>query len=398
MTQGPRGILALLLLGAIAACDRDPADAPAPSGRTWSTPPLEPASESLIARRLPRVVYRGGRFLRNPRIVTITFAGDDPALVSRLEQFGDTITHSAWWREVVDSYCVKPDDCIGEGRPGLHVRLDESLPADVRDTDVAARVEREATSGRFGPLDADTLLLVYLPEGVRFADAFVPRYCAGGPRAVHRALRLEDATVPYSVLPRCSDEAELTATASHEILEATTNPDPMSRGFAFEQDSTSLAFIQSGVEPVDPCGLVTMDGHWTHAAGFVVQRAWSNRAASLGHDPCVPARAGRPFVALVPREPVVRLTEEGESKTITVEAAADQEVPPWAVSAFDLTGYQDHDPYVEVSLDEPTVAAGQTAKLTITLRRRNARRQSVVGLVSTLGVHSYMWPVAVVMR
>lgn len=390
-------MLVFLLVGGIAACRPGPADAPAPSGRTWPTPPLESASESLIAQRLPRVVYRGGPFLRNPRIVTLTFAGDDPALTSRLEQFANTVTRSAWWREVVDSYCAEPDDCIGEGQPGMHVRLDEALPAQVRDVDVAAIVKREAEAGRLGSLDVNTLLLVYLPPGVQLSDAFTPRYCGGGPRAVHRALRLDGATVPYSILPRCSDEAELTATASHEILEATTNPDPMSRGFAFVPDANALAFTASGVEPVDPCGLITMDGHWTHANGFVVQRAWSNRAASLGRDPCVPTRAARPFVALVPREPVVRLTEEGQTATVALDAAADGEVPAWAASAFDLTGYQDRKRYVDLSLEPPTIAVGQTARLTITLRARNARKRSEVGIVSTLGVHSYLWPLTVIM-
>jgi hypothetical protein len=171
----------------------------------------------------------------------------------------------------------------------------------------------------------------------------------------------------------------------------------MARGFAFVPDGNALAFTASGVEPVDPCGLITMDGHWTFADGFVVQRAWSNRAASLGRDPCVPTRAGRPFVALVPREPVVRLTEEGRTATVALDAAADREVPAWAASAFDLTGYQDRKRYVDLSLAPATIAAGETAQLTITLRGRNARKRSEVGIVSTLGVHSYLWPLTVIM-
>jgi hypothetical protein len=100
----------------------------------------------------------------------------------------------------------------------------------------------------------------------------------------------------------------------------------------------------------------------------------------------------------VPRQPVVRLTQAGESATVMLDAAAERAVPAWAVAAFDLTGFQDGAPCVEVSLDRASVAAGHTAKLTITVRKRNARRLCVVGVVSTLGVHSYMWPVAVVMR
>jgi hypothetical protein len=81
-------------------------------------------------------------------------------------------------------------------------------------------------------------------------------------------------------MPRCSGEAELTAAASHEIVEATTNPDPARRGFAFVQSSLNLGFTAAGVEPADPCGLITMDRHWMSESGFTVQRAWSNRAAA----------------------------------------------------------------------------------------------------------------------
>lgn len=140
-----------------------------------------------------------------------------------------------------------------------------------------------------------------------------------------------------------------------------------------------------------------MNNHRTLESGFVVQRAWSNRAASLGRDPCVPSRAGA-YVALVPRQPVVRLANKGDSATITLDAAADRPVPAWAVSALDLTGRQDGEGCVEVSLDKYVVAAGQTAKLTVTLRKRSARRLCVVGIVSRLGDQSYLWPVAVVTR
>jgi hypothetical protein len=47
---------------------------------------------------------------------------------------------------------------------------------------------------------------------------------------------------------------------------------------------------------------------------------------------------------------------------------------------------------------EGRMAAGQTANLTITVRKSNARGLCVVGVVSTIGDRSYMWPVAVIMR
>jgi hypothetical protein len=382
---------------ATAACRHDP---PAPrkaiAGRSWTTPPIEAADGGLIAQRLPRVVNRGGPFIRNPRIVTITFTRDEPQVVAKVEQFGDTITQTSWWREVVDSYCAKPDDCIGEAQPGPHVRLGDALPSSMQEIDVDKLLEREAKAGRFGPLDPNTLLLLYLPKGVTL-EGLSSKYCAGGPRAFHRSIEVENQNVAFAALPRCGDEAELTATASHELVEAVTNPNPSSRGFAFERSSANLGFLAAGLEPVDPCGLITMDSHWIPEAGFVVQQAWSNRAAALGRDPCVPSRPDRPYLALVPRESTVRLNKEGASATIALDARSDRPVPKWAISALDLTGYRDHAEYVDLSLDKSTIESGQSATLTITVRMLG-KSETVVGAVSTLGVTSHMWPIAIVMR
>lgn len=162
--------------------------------------------------------------------------------------------------------------------------------------------------------------------------------------------------------------------------------------------SANLGFTAAGIEPVDPCGLLTMDHHRTVESGFVVERAWSNRTASLGRDPCMPSRLDRVYVALVPRQPTVRLTKEGESMTITLEAAADRRVRGWTVSAFDLTGYRDREQCFDLKLDRTTVSAAATANLTITLQKPNTRRPCLVGVVSTLDGHSYTWPVAVIIR
>ena len=385
-----RALVVLALVAASRAGSAGHLVAPAMS------PQSAPASNTeLLAQRLPRVVYRGGPFLRHPRIVTITFAADDAGLVARLEQFGDTIARTAWWTAVTEGYCAKPGDCIGEGQPGRAVRLTETLPSQVHAVDLSALLRSEARAGRLGTFDANTVLLVYLPQGVSLEDAFVPRYCGDGPRAFHKALRFGDASVGYAVMPRCSDEAALTGSASHELLEMATNPDTAKRGFSFVQSSTNLGFTASGVEAMDPCGFLAREKEVV-ASGFVVRRAWSNREASQGRDPCVPASAGRPYLALVPRQPSVRLAKVGDSVTIGMDAAASQPVSGWAVSAFDLTGAQEGERYVDVALDKTSVTAGQSATLTITLRKQPPRGLSVVGVVSTMGDDSYVWPVAVV--
>jgi hypothetical protein len=210
---------------------------------------------------------------------------------------------------------------------------------------------------------------------------------------LHRALRLPDGIVPYAVIPRCGAEADLTATASHEIVEATTNPDPSRRGFAFTRSSESLGFTYSGVEPVDPCGLITTGDNRTVQNGFTLQRAWSNRAAAAGHNPCVPA-TDDPYLALIPSEPTVRLAP-GTSVTIPVTATVDRPVPAWTVTAFDLAEHHGRQRCVDATLDRSTVATGQTAHLTITARQPNPEGPCIVALLSTASTGSYLWPLAV---
>lgn len=401
-----RGVVALSLLAALPACgDCRPRSSAGsrdasvhPVGRSWRSSPPAEVDGGLVASKFPRVAHRGGPFLRNPRIVTVTFGGDEAETVATLERFGDVIARTPWWRTVVDDYCAKADDCIGEGSAGPAARLGDVLPPVVRDTDVDEAIERAIRSGSIDVSSPDALLLVYLPPGVLLTDAYVARYCTLGPRAFHRSLPLGERKIPYAVVPRCGDVAATTSTASHELLEATTNPDPSQRGFSFESGSAYLGFTAAGLEPVDPCGLVTRDGHRTTESGFVVQRAWSNRQAALGHDPCVPALPKAPYLALVPRRPTVRLQSEGESVTLDVDAVADVRVPPWKAAAVDVTGDQDHASYFDLALDEATVERGARSTLTITLRTRPPRGLGIVGLVSTLDATTHMWPIAVVTR
>jgi hypothetical protein len=360
-----------------------------------------PADESfidgaLLAAHLPRIQYLRGSFVRRPRLVTVTFAGDDPLVVSRVEQFGSTITRTRWWRAVADGYCAG-HDCVGEGRPAAAVRLDDPLPGDVHAVDVSALLRRQAGAGRFGRLDSESLLLVYLPPGVTLRDAFVARYCGEGPRGFHRALRLDGMQVGYAVMPRCGDEAALTATASHELLEMTLSPDPASPGFAFAAGGSNHGFAAAGNEAMDPCGFITKQPD-IDESGFTVRRAWSNRAASQGRDPCVPTPADRPFTALVPAQPAVRMLNDGETAILSVRAAADRRVAGWSVSAVDLTGAQEHTRYVDVALDRTHVAPGEAATLTLTRRKAHPKGHSVVGIVSTIDSNTYLWPVAVITR
>lgn len=350
----------------------------------------------LLAARLPRAGFLGGPFVRRPRIVTVTFAADDPAIAGRLRRFGATIARSSWWRDAVDGYCDTGGTCIEDAAGDRAVVLDDPLPADVHAVDVSALLRRHAAAGRFGVLDRESVLLVYLPAGVRLRDAYVPAYCGDGPRAFHRSLRLDGMVVGYAVMPRCGDEALLTGSASHELVEMVTRPDPSRPGFAFTLEAPARGFTAAGTGVVDPCGLVTADTDVVES-GFVVRRVWSNRAAAAGQDPCRPSPGDRPYVALAPDRQVVRLVNPGDSVTLSLLAASDRPITTWSVQAIDLTGRQQGDRYVDLDLDRATVAPGDQATLRVTLRAIPPVRE-VIGLVSTHDGVDHLWPLEVVTR
>ncbi len=389
----PSFLALLALLPGLAGTNEAAQETPQSAGR-----PSPAGDAAQLASRLPRVTYRGGLFLRHLRVVTITFTGDDPALVARLEKLGDALPRSQWWRTAIDGYCATAGDCIGDGRPGLAVRLGEALPARVHGVDLSALLRRAAAAGRLGAPDAEDVFVVYLPAGVTLFDADHEHFCGGGPRAFHRALRWEGRQNGFSVIPRCGDEAELSATASHELVELATNPDTSRRGFAIEQDATGLPFTAAGVEPMDPCGLVTRDTHRATESGFSVQRAWSNRAAALGMDPCGDFATAAPYAALVPRQPSLLLAEVGPQAIVILDAAAFGMTGEWTISAVDLSGEAIGDRFFDVQLDRSTIAPGQTVHLTVALRKTPPGKSGTVGLVSTYGDQVRLWPLTVNVR
>lgn len=395
----------LLAFVFVAACERTP---PPPTGAddarsaedagiaAVEPAPADAVDGGLIARRLPRITDRVGPFIAQPRITTVTFKNDEAAHVARVDAFAETITKTAWWREVARSYC-RAGACIGEGS-GSRVHLDELMPAEATPEDLEARLVKHVKSLRPGTVDpARDLFVFVLPKGVRLQEKGGGKpFCEpGAPRAYHRTAFVAENAFAYAVVPRCADVDRQLASMSHEILEATTNPDPAQRGFAFVGDVRISGFGFAGLEPVDPCGLVTMDDHTVFEAGFPLHRAWSNRAAAEGRDPCVPARVDRPYALLVPRADAVRLKSVGDTTTIVVDGSSAQVTGPWTISAFDLTGAHDNESYVEVSFDRANVKRGESATLRVTSKKAAPGHRSVVGLVSTVGVATSMWPLLV---
>src|SRR5262249_30081313 len=142
---------------------------------------------------------------------------------------------------------------------------------------------------------------------------------------------------------------------------------------------------------------------FTKFAGFdyTVQRVWSNRQASAGHDPCQPALPGEVYFNASPvMTDTVDLGLEmgkpkgvaiplGQSKTIAVDLFSDGPTSgPWTVSAENAFPGE---PYLGFSLDETTGANGDRLMLTITLLQAPPHNFAPFFVKSSLNGHDNYW-------
>lgn len=331
---------------------------------------------------MPLVDYNGGRILKNPKIVTVTFAGDNPQMVSRVQQFGDVITTTPWWTAVSSEYCDSTKACIGPGSSGGHVVIQEPAAASYSDSSqgapsslqdfIHAHIVGDTDGGvpaDLPPPDDDTLYVFYFPASTTITldgDASCDTF-----GAYHNTLIAPNANnvltfVPYAIIPRCgTKEATTTVSASHEIIEAATDPDIGQQSLSFYMLNQLWAI--AGGEVADLCEGFGSSGTTTTESTFVVQRSWSNASAKAGHNPCVPIPAGETYFNAAPRQPKVVLSKVGATAVVDIDAFSDAPKDPWSLSALDFASFQSGQSVLSFSYDNATVKNGDHAKLTVTL-------------------------------
>jgi hypothetical protein len=162
-----------------------------------------------------------------------------------------------------------------------------------------------------------------------------------------------NAPIVYALMPRCNagtsyELEDLTVSASHEWIEAATDPHVNTAGgYQLVDDDHFVWAYTPGAEVGDMCEYVDA-AIQPLIGGFNVQRTWSNAAAAAGKDPCVPATG--PYRGLAPVLTDVleipgydggQLTTKGlklaigASTTIEVDLFSDVDTAAWTVDAVD---------------------------------------------------------------
>jgi hypothetical protein len=355
---------------------------------------------------LPPVTYNGGNILDVPKIVTVTFDGDD--LRSTAEAFDDVITTTAWWDAVSPEYCDSRGKCIGHGSSGGHVHVSTPPEAGYDDTagngtsSLKTYIDSQIQSGLFPAPDENTIYVIYFPstttitlDGAKSCEVF------GG---YHNAMTTmpPEAGGPvqfaYAIIPRCTvSQDDLTVSASHEIIEAATDPfiTPTADGYyAYGSDTSAWDFAGGGGEVGDRCFDVTgMSDDTYMESGFLVQRTWSNAAAKASHDPCVPAPSPKttPYFNVAPKGSDMLTMAVGDTKVIELTAFSDGPTGTFAIDTMELSEFFGVPNVLGLSLDETGVQNGQKAHLTVELQGTPSLGYATFLVTSRSGVQQHAW-------
>lgn len=226
-----------------------------------------------------------GQVIAAPQLVTVGFPGDEGY---DLNGFGDWIMRSDWLESVGAEYGV------GLGGHLQHFVADIALGGGSTIDDVAVRafLAVSAADGGLSPPTGSTIYLVVFPAGVTVTSGSFGTSCQnfGG---YHDRFSQDGRDFIYAVIPTCpagrfaAIAPPAPVVASHELLEAATDPSP---GNGYSLSSGAWAVL--GSEVGDLCEGVVFQSD----AGYLVQRIWSNRlAAQADGSPCAPRPPGEVY-------------------------------------------------------------------------------------------------------
>ncbi len=271
-------------------------DAAADGGDHGSPSNMYPAFTPDVAQ----VVDNGGPTLANPVVVTITWSSDPD--VAKYEAFGDNIGPTNYWKAISSEYGI---GAVVSDAPN-HVHITTAAPTTMSDQDLVNFVTTNvgsATSGWPAPSNLGTIYAIYMAPttGLTFGGQ---NACQQGVGGYHDEVSVGGKTVSYAVMPHCPgfSSDDVTTSASHELLEAASDPFPQSKtAYAgFDPNHLSYEFFNAFQDELgDACEIFKTAYYTDNEPNFMyaVQRQWSNLSAKAGHNPCVPL-LGEPFYSV----------------------------------------------------------------------------------------------------
>ena len=365
-----------------------------------------------------KIVDQGGAVLTSPKIVTVTWNADPNQ--AALEDFGDKLGASAYWKLVAGEYGVGP----ATSGPANHVRVSTPPPATIEVIDLetwfSQEVQNAATNG-WPAWDPQTSYVVYVPTATHLTSGGADTCSLHA--SLHSEVSVGTNSVTYVFIDEnCHDSLSVldgaTSAASHEIIEDVTNPHPYSGKAYIGFDQAHLAWSLMDGEQDDEIGDTCEDLSDAIFRGpadlpYALQRMWSNASGGAGHSPCVP-QSSEPYFNATPlgqemlnvlvgvaqtaatalgyRVPV------GSTKSFDVSYYSDAPTGLWYLTAVEGNGVTAASPsHVKLSLEHGTGANGQQDTVNVTVESAPAGGNAIlVTLVSSAQGHTtHYFPVLI---
>jgi hypothetical protein len=345
-----------------------------------------------------------------PKVVAITFDGD--SLQGQIDTFVSQVASAAYWAGATAEYGV------GALTAAAPQHLAETPAATLADSDVQAWLTGKINGGgdagaAFPSPDGNTVYTIFYPATtvVTMGSATLCNDFQG----YHGDYAISPGTyVTYAVVGRCpppvsnlAEIDEVTAEASHEIIEAATDPLPLDQPAYLLPDADHLGWaLVAGGEIGDLCAAFPDSFYNPQGITNLVQRVWSNKAAAGSHDPCEPDGNSPYFNSAavlndsltVTGSPIGDFTTKGvkipvgSSATVELDLFSDAPTSgPWKVSVIDVGTFFGDPTTLSFSLDQTTGQNGDKLHLTIKALGKSSLGASPFWIESDLGNASSVW-------
>lgn len=389
---------------------------------------------AFVPANVPQVVSRGGPIMPLPKVVPIFYATDDTTTTASIQSFVNALGASDYWHGALAEYGV--GQVVGE--TAIQLTSSDDPPTTYDDSDIEAWLANKLQSAdpAFPAPDANTIYAFFFPAGIKITtggtssgwpDGEAPEGGGGGGGGggqvstscvdfggYHSVIQLANGTpVTYAVVPRCANfdgftgVDAVTAAASHEIAESSTDPLVQLDAAYLSTDSAHRywATILGGGEVGDMCAQNLGSFVKFPDLPYTVQRIWSNKAAVAGTDPCTPVPTGEVYFNSIPILPdTLNVTGRGadggtttvatqavqiavgSSKTIELDLFSSAPTPSeWQVQAADEYDLQlASSQQLKFSYDKTTGQNGDKIQLTITVVAAGSKNQEPFIVYSTM--------------
>jgi len=314
------------------------------------------------------VTDHGGPVLSKTKVHPVLW-GAHVQFAGNLTAFYGAVLTSAYYDWLVEYDTAT--QTIGRGSATAEY-TDAAAPAgqSLTDAQIQTELARLVDTGAVAAPDPDALYMVHFPPGVTISDDQGGTSCQDF-CAYHGSFTHAGHEIYYGVIPDqggpcsqgCAGDPDLfndtTAVASHELVEATTDPSVDAPAWVDDVNGEigDLCVAQLGA-----------------AAGYVVQLEWSQkRGACIDHDDSVVVDGFSLAVA-----PGARTVAAGGAATFTVSTAVTSGNP--ASVAFDVAGLPAG---AAAAFSAPSAMSGGSVTLTITAAAGAAPSTSTLTITGT---------------